>query len=67
LTPRYWLGQGRHFAEEFLVEVGFWSEEEPIVDTRWIDHFVINSKTALANEGIERMDSYRRVATQRCA
>jgi hypothetical protein len=44
-----------------LVEVGFWSEQEPtVVDTRWVDKFVINSSTPLVQEGADWMDHYWR-------
>jgi hypothetical protein len=59
VAPLYWAAQGKHFSAEFLVEVGFWSERDPtVVDTRWIDKYIINSTTPLAQEGADWMDNY---------
>lgn len=55
----FWDAQGRHFHPDFLVEVGFNAKRPPtIADSRWIDKYIINSETPLAELGHDWMESY---------
>lgn len=59
LAPKYWSNQGLHFENKYLVEIGVTARKRPtIVDTRWIDKFVILSDEPLATLGDWWIDEY---------
>lgn len=59
LASKFWDNQGPHFRERYLTEVGVSASKAPtIVDTRWIDHFVINSTQPIEAIGLDWIDQY---------
>lgn len=60
LAQKYWGNQGKHFDEKYLVEIGTHGQAPTIVDTRWIDHFIILSKEPLSLTNIDWMHHYWR-------
>ena len=59
LAHDFWSRQGDHFSERCLVEVGFWADVPPtVVDSRWIDKFIIFSDEPLSKLGSEWIDEY---------
>lgn len=59
LAPQFWGNQGRHFENKYLVEIGVTAPKQPtVVDTRWIDKFVILSTEPLAALGGWWIDEY---------
>jgi hypothetical protein len=58
-APKYWSNQGAHFQDRYLVEISVDAPRPPtIVDTRWIDRYVINSNERLDEIGGSWMHSY---------
>jgi hypothetical protein len=61
LAPQFWSNQGKHFDDRYLVQIGVNALRPPtIVDTRWIDRFVINSQEPLERIGIDWIEEYWR-------
>jgi hypothetical protein len=61
LAPKFWSNQGRHFDDRYLVQIGVDAPRAPtIVDTRWIDRYVFNSKEPLEEIGTNWIEEYWR-------
>ncbi len=61
IAPKYWGNQGAHFTEKYLVDIGVSAKKNPtIVDTRWIDRYVILSDDPLDQIGDEWIHQYWR-------
>jgi hypothetical protein len=59
LASKFWSQQGKHFDERYLVEIGVSGLKPPtIVDTRWIDRYVILSNETLGEIGVDWIDKY---------
>jgi hypothetical protein len=59
LAPKFWANQGRHFDDRYLTDIGVSASKYPtIVDTRWVDKYVINSNQPLSVIGTDWIDSY---------